>query len=91
VKPLDQSEVWFLTGSQELYGEATLRQVAADAEQIARSLGDAAAIPVRVVHKPVLTSAEAIASACQEANVADACVGVIAWIHGATAYYGQPR
>ena len=81
MKPLDQYEVWFLTGSQELYGEATLRQVAADAEQIARSLGDAAAIPVRVVHKPVLTSAEAIATACQEANAADACVGVIAWMH----------
>ena len=40
-----------------------------------------AAIPVRVVHKPVLTSAEAIATACQEANAADACVGVIAWMH----------
>ena len=50
-------------------------------EQIARSLGDAAAIPVRVVHKPVLTSAEAIATACQDANAADACVGVIAWMH----------
>ena len=60
MKPLEQFEVWFLTGSQELYGEAALRQVAADAEQIARSLCDAAAIPVRVVHKPVLTSAEAI-------------------------------
>ena len=47
MKPLDQYEVWFLTGSQELYGEATLRQVAADAEQIARSLGDAAAIHIR--------------------------------------------
>ena len=45
MKPLDQYEVWFLTGSQELYGEATLRQVAADSEQIARSLGEAGGHP----------------------------------------------
>jgi L-arabinose isomerase len=81
VKPLDQYEVWFLTGSQELYGEATLRQVAEDAERIARTLGEATDVPVRIVYRPVLTSADAIATACQEANAAPACVGVIAWMH----------
>ena len=53
MKPLDQYEVWFLTGSQDLYGEATLRQVAADAEQIARCARRCGRDPVRVVHKPV--------------------------------------
>ncbi len=81
MKPLDQYEVWFLTGSQELYGEATLRQVAEDAERIARTLGEATDVPVRIVYRPVLTSADAIATACQEANAAPACVGVIAWMH----------
>jgi L-arabinose isomerase len=81
VKPLDQFEVWFFTGSQDLYGDDTLRQVAVNAERIVAALNEASAIPVRIVYRPVLKSPEAIAAACQEANAADACVGVIAWMH----------
>ena len=46
-----------------------------------RTLGEAPDVPVRIVYRPVLTSADAIATACQEANAAPACVGVIAWMH----------
>jgi L-arabinose isomerase len=78
---LEQFEVWFLTGSQDLYGDDTLRQVADNAERMVAALNEASAIPVRIVYRPVLKSPEAIVAACQEAKAADACVGVITWMH----------
>jgi L-arabinose isomerase len=81
VKALGEFEVWFLTGSQDLYGEETLRQVAANSESIAAGLNESAAIPVRIVYKPVVKSPEGIAAACLEATASATCVGVIAWMH----------
>ena len=81
MKPLGEFEVWFLTGSQDLYGDDTLRQVAVNAEQVARALDETAAIPVRVVYRPVVKSSESIAAACLEASASPNCVGVIAWMH----------
>lgn len=78
---LQQYEVWFLTGSQHLYGPETLQQVAQHSEEIVRALNDAASIPVRIVFKPVLTTPEEIHSVCLEANAAPNCVGVITWMH----------
>jgi L-arabinose isomerase len=79
--PKDKSkrEVWFLTGSQELYGQETLNQVAEHARQIAAHLD--AVLPVHVVWKPTLKGPEAIAEICLEANAAPACLGVITWMH----------
>jgi L-arabinose isomerase len=78
---LDSYEVWFLTGSQGLYGEDTLRQVAEQSQAIARALDAAAGIPVRVVWKPVLTDSNAIRRAALDANSADNVIGLIAWMH----------
>ena len=74
-------EVWFLTGSQFLYGEETLKQVAAHSEEIARTLDAAPSIPVRVVYKPVLKTPEEIYQVCQEANRHANCIGLVAWMH----------
>ncbi|MEV7027924.1 L-arabinose isomerase, partial [Kitasatospora sp. NPDC093558] len=74
-------EIWFLTGSQGLYGEDTLRQVAEQSQRIATALGADAALPVEVVWKPVLTDASAIRRICLEANAEDRCIGLIAWMH----------
>ena len=76
---LGTREVWFLTGSQELYGEQTLRQVAEQSRGIADEL--AGALPVRLVWKPVVTSPEAIRRVCLDATADDDCIGVIAWMH----------
>ncbi|WP_199520845.1 L-arabinose isomerase [Jiangella anatolica] len=76
-----QREVWFLTGSQGLYGDDALRQVAEQSQEVAGALDQAADIPVRVVWKPVLTSADAIRRVALEANADDSCVGLIAWMH----------
>ncbi|GAB4004143.1 L-arabinose isomerase [Spirosoma migulaei] len=76
---LKQFEVWFVTGSQHLYGEETLKQVDAHSLIIANFLGDK--IPVRVVFKPVVKTPDEIYAICQEANVAPNCVGIITWMH----------
>ncbi|QMW04309.1 L-arabinose isomerase [Spirosoma foliorum] len=76
---LKQFEVWFVTGSQHLYGEETLKQVDAHSLIIANFLGDK--MPVRVVFKPVVKTPDEIYAICQEANVAPNCVGIITWMH----------
>jgi L-arabinose isomerase len=78
---LKQQEVWFVTGSQHLYGPETLEQVARHAEVIACALDEAPAIPVRVVRKPVLTTPDEIRRLVLEANAADRCVGLVTWMH----------
>ena len=81
MKALGDFEVWFLTGSQGLYGEATLRQVAENSGTIAAALDAAESIPVRVVWKPVVKNAEAILATWSRPARRDKCVGVIAWMH----------
>src|SRR5690625_864435 len=78
---LNELEVWFVTGSQGLYGPETLDQVAEQSRKVAERIADDAQVPVRVVWKPVLTSSDAIKRLFLEANSADNCVGVIAWMH----------
>ncbi|MGC8991069.1 MAG: L-arabinose isomerase, partial [Verrucomicrobiia bacterium] len=78
---LKKCEVWFVTGSQHLYGPETLKQVAAHSQQIAKELNGSPAIPVGIVFKPVLTTPDAISALCQEANNAQNCIGLITWCH----------
>jgi L-arabinose isomerase len=78
---LDGFEVWFLTGSQHLYGAETLQQVAEQSRAIAGALGEPGGVPVRVVWKPVLTLSEDIRRVMLEASSDDSVIGVIAWMH----------
>jgi len=78
---LKQLEIWFITGSQHLYGEETLKQVAEHSKEIAAFLDKAPAIPVRVVFKPTVKTPEEIYSICREANTEDKCIGIITWMH----------
>ena len=74
-------EAWFVTGSQDLYGEAVLARVDDNARHIAGWLDEAAAVPVRIVARPVVTTPEAIAAVLREADASPTCVGVVAWMH----------
>ena len=74
-------EIWFLTGSQHLYGPGTLGQVARDSQDIARFLDACGRLSARIVWKPTLTGPEEILNTCLEANASPACIGVIAWMH----------
>lgn len=78
---LKQFEVWFVTGSQHLYGPETLKAVAQHSQEIAKTLSAASAIPVKVVFKPVMVSPDAITALCMAANNAPKCIGLITWCH----------
>ena len=81
MKNIAPIEIWFVTGSQHLYGEKTLKQVAENSSGIARALDGAGRIPVPVVFKPVLKSPEEIRQLCLDANQSPACAGLILWMH----------
>ena len=74
-KPLGELEIWFVTGSQHLYGEDVLAEVEAHARRVVASLDDAAPIPVRVVGTPVVTTPDAIRRLCLEATASDDASG----------------
>ncbi|HLP73950.1 MAG TPA: L-arabinose isomerase [Bacteroidales bacterium] len=74
-------EVWFITGSQHLYGPETLKQVAEDSAMIAAALGKSKKISQKIVFKPVLTTPDSITEICTEANSSKDCIGLIAWMH----------
>ena len=78
---LKQFEVWFITGSQHLYGPAALKQVAANSQEIAHALGRSRHIPVKIVFKAVVKTADDATRLCQEANTAGNCIGIVTWCH----------
>lgn len=78
---IDKLELWFVTGSQHLYGEETLKQVAAHSQEIAGSLAKSKQIATQIIFKPIVKSTEEIFAICQEANTATNCIGLITWMH----------
>jgi L-arabinose isomerase len=78
---LKEFEVWFVTGSQHLYGPETLKKVAANSEGIGKALDSARSIPVRVVVKPVLKTPDEVTALCQAANTTGNCIGLVTWCH----------
>ena len=81
MKTVKDFEVWFITGSQHLYGPETLKQVDVDSKQIADALNGSPAISCKVIFKPVLKTPDEIAKLCVEANTAPNCIGLITWMH----------
>ncbi len=76
-----KKEVWFVTGSQHLYGQETLDQVAKNAQQIVSGLNSSNHIPVKIVWKPTVKTPNEITSVCEEANASKACIGIVTWMH----------
>jgi L-arabinose isomerase len=74
-------ELWFLTGSQHLYGDETLKQVAENSRRIVSGIDGSGALPVKLVWKPVLTGPDSIRDICLAANAAPECAGVVTWMH----------
>jgi len=74
-------EFWFVTGSQHLYGEETLKKVNEHSEIISEKLNSDPSIPYKVIFKPVLTTSDAIRKLLSEASSEDKCAGIIAWMH----------
>ena len=78
---ISKKEVWFITGSQDLYGPETLRQVAENSTKIAEAFNNSEAIPVKVVFKPTVKSSDEIYETLTAANHEKNCIGIITWMH----------
>jgi len=74
-------EIWFITGSQHLYGPETLKQVSTNSKKIATALNKAKNIPIKIKFKALLTTPEEIFNLCKTANADENCIGLIAWMH----------
>jgi L-arabinose isomerase len=81
MKNLEAPEIWYITGSQHLYGEETLKQVAAHSQEIVAKLNVSPRLPLKLLFKPILTRPEEIRALCLEANNAANCAGLILWMH----------
>ena len=77
MKNLSEYEVWFVCGSQHLYGPGPLQQVADNARKVAEALDASRPIPLRVVFKALLTTPDEIRALCIEANSTPQCAGLI--------------
>lgn len=74
-------EIWFVTGSQNLYGDETLRQVAEQSQLVTDQLSKGLSANVTLVWKPVVKTNEEIRSTLMAATASESCVGVITWMH----------
>ena len=81
MKNLPASEIWFICGSQHLYGPGPLKQVAENAGQVAEALDKSKRIPYKIIFKALLTTPDEIANVCVEANSSPTCAGLILWMH----------
>ena len=77
----NQLEVWFVIGSQHLYGPQTLKQVTQQADEVVNGLNKEAKLPIKLVIKPLATTPDEIVTLCREANYAKNCVGIVTWLH----------
>ncbi|MDG1763490.1 MAG: L-arabinose isomerase [Flavobacteriaceae bacterium] len=81
MKELQNLKIWFLTGTQYLYGEKTLEQISKNAFSVVEGLNESEKIPLEIVFKPILKTQEEITKICTEASSDPNCIGVIAWMH----------
>jgi L-arabinose isomerase len=81
IKEFQNLELWFVTGSQHLYGEETLNQVAEDSKTIVDELNQSGNLPIKIVFKPTVKTSNEIYDTCIAANTEKKCIGLITWMH----------
>jgi L-arabinose isomerase len=74
-------ELWFVTGSQHLYGEETLKNVALHSQTMVNALNGSKEIPIKIVYRPTVKTPEEIYAVCLDANSNPNCIGIITWMH----------
>ena len=72
--------IYFITGSQDLYGGETLKQVAQDSKEMVAFL-DEKLQGVRLVWQPTVRSSEEAEDILVQATADKGCIGVITWMH----------
>ena len=78
---LENYQVWFITGSQHLYGTGILKQVPDDSMKIVEHLNKSGKIAVEIIWKPTVTALEEITGVINDANHVQRCIGIICWMH----------
>lgn len=81
IEEIQKYEIWFVTGSQHLYGDDTLKQVANNSMEIVKGLNVSKHIPIKIVFKPTVKTPDEITNLCIAANSSENCIGVITWMH----------
>ncbi|HEA22248.1 hypothetical protein LCGC14_1037510 [marine sediment metagenome] len=81
IQTMNDKEIWFVTGSQHLYGPETLEQVAKNSQTIVEGFNASSHIPVNIVYKPTVKTPDEITDVCQEASADKNCIGIITWMH----------
>lgn len=81
MKAVKNYKFWFCTGSQDLYGDECLKNVAKHSQIIVEELNKSGILPFEVVWKPTLITNELIRRTFNEANMDEDCAGVITWMH----------
>lgn len=76
-----EKEIWFVTGSQHLYGPETLNQVAENSQEVVKGLNASKHIPIKIVYKPTVKTPQEITDVCLEASSNKNCIGIITWMH----------
>ena len=76
-----KKEIWFVTGSQHLYGDDTLNQVAENSKEIVKGFNASSHLPIKIIYKPTVKTPDEITNVCQEANISKSCIGIITWMH----------
>ncbi len=79
--PFTQLEVWFVTGSQHLYGPGPLQQVQENTGRMVAGLTAGGELPVTLTTKPIVTTAAEITAVCRAANASETCIGLVFWMH----------
>ena len=74
-------EVWFVVGSQHLYGPKILQQVADNARVVVDELNASGRFPVKIVLKPTVKTPDEILAVCRAASHSETCIGLITWMH----------
>ncbi|MDX1955297.1 MAG: L-arabinose isomerase [Chitinophagaceae bacterium] len=80
-KAFNPLELWFITGSQHLYGEETLKKVAEHSQAMVDFWNKSDQVPVKIVYQPVIKSPEEAYQVCLAANAKENCIGVMSWMH----------
>lgn len=78
---LNQLEIWFVTGSQHLYGEEVLKNVVRHSEEISKYLDDTLRVPIKIKYHSLVTNSDQFSSVCQMANGTENCIGLVVWMH----------
>ncbi len=81
MKSSNAMEAWFITGSQDLYGPRTLKQVAVNSQEIVKGFNGSTTKPIKIVYKPVVTTPDEITRVCMDADNSPDCIGLITWMH----------